>query len=169
MNADYVRNLAQTGDVLLVHGHSAEQIAIQVATCSPFCHVAQLLRLPGGALVVCEMLEPNGYQSMTFDDWLNSIADDSVYFGQAPDEVRRGSQAILNRQSVYKAAKEREYDFSALPMVWLSQITGKDYHPDGEVCSLLVADDWESTGFDVPGNAAPGSFLDLCESVARIK
>ncbi len=170
MNRQYVTTMAQTGDVLLVKGTSLEQQAIQLA-CPPFCHVAQLVRMPGGLLAVIEMLEPNGYQSMSFDDWFDarSAAGDSVYFGQAPDAVRQGGQAIINRQAVYRAAVARKYDFAALRVVWLSHITGKTYPVDGEVCSLLVGDDWEAAGYPVPGNPSPGAFLELCESVSYVR
>lgn len=169
MNADYVRQLAQTGDVLAVHGSSLEQRGIQVATVSPFCHVAMMVREPGGMLAVVETLEPHGFQSMSFDDWLASRDGDHVFFCQAPDDVRRGSAAMISRLQIYQDAKAREYDFAALPLVWLSGITGKDYHPDGEVCSLLVADEWEAAGAQVPGNPSPGDFLFLCESASLIK
>ena len=167
MNAAYVKQMAQTGDVLLVRGTSSEQRAIQLA-CPPFCHVAQLVRLPT-ALMVVEILEPNGYQSMTFEDWMQVRSGDEVFFGQAPDQVRKGGQAILNRQAVYQAHKDREYDFSALPLVWLSQVTGKTYVEGGEVCSLLIRDDWEAAGYKVPGDPSPGSFLALCESISPVR
>ena len=170
MNVDYVRQMAQTGDVLLVKGTSAEQHAIQI-TCPPFCHVAQLLRLPSGGLMVAEMLEPHGYQTMLFDDWLSGrLSDgDMIYFGQAPDVVRRGGQAIIDRQSHYLDPTLRKYDFAALPLVWLSRITGKEYPVNGEVCSLLVGDNWEAAGYPIHGNPSPGSFLEMCDSISYLR
>lgn len=170
MDVNLVKAFAQTGDVLLVHGQSLEQKAIQAATISPYCHVAQLLRSPAGGLLVAEMMEPHGYQAMTLDDWMTTRdASDEIYWGAAPQKVRDNGAAILARQAVYADAAKREYDFSALPLVWLSNITGEEYNPNGEVCSLLVRDNWKQAGYEIQGDPAPGSFLKLCESVSFIR
>jgi hypothetical protein len=168
VNAGQVKATAQTGDVLLVSGNDAEQVGIQIATCSAFCHAALLVR-EGGQLIVAEFLEPDGYRTISFDDWLTERAGQKIFYGVAPDTVRAGEPAMLAGLSKYTDPAARKYDFAALPLVWLSHVTGKDYHPSGEVCSLLVADEWETTGYKVGFDPAPADFLFLCESVAIIR
>jgi hypothetical protein len=168
MNQAYVEQISQTGDVMLVHGDSAIQKAIEVGTSSAFCHVALLVRVPGG-LLISEMVEGVGYQSLSLTDWLAGRVGESIFFGQAPGAVRQGGDEILAGLSKYDEAKACEYDYAALPLVWLSHLTGKTYGVGGEVCSLKVQHDWFNAGFTFSGDAAPADFLFQCESVSLLK
>lgn len=168
MNADYVKATAQTGDGLGVHGSSAEQEVIQALT-GILCHVAPLLRMPNGELIIAEMIEPHGYRTISFDDWMQERTGQVIFFLQAPDAVRQGGDKIIARQALYKDAQARNYAFEDLPLVLLSQITGKKYDTGGEVCSEKYADDYAAAGQVVPGNPSPTDFVFLSESVAMLR
>ena len=160
---------AQTGDVLLVHGNDTVQRLIEFDTVSPFCHVALLVIPFPGSLLVCEMVEGQGFQSMTVEDWFAGRPGQNVFFGQAPDKVRAGGQLILDSLREYEDKDRQQYGYGELLTVFISQITGKDYETRHEVCSLFVQHRWAVAGYATAGCAAPGSFLFLCESVSLIK
>lgn len=169
MNLSYVKTLAQTGDVLVVHGTSLVQEGIEIATQSPFCHIALLVRPEPEVLLVCEMVEGIGYQSMTVEDWFAGRPDDKVFFGQAPDLVRKNGAAILGSLSEYNNPERRKYGYPELFTVWLSGITKQTYETPHEVCSLFAQHRWQIAGYTTPGCAAPGDFLYFCESLSYIR
>jgi hypothetical protein len=169
VNLSYVKALAQTGDLLVVHGTDLVQRGIEEATRSPFCHIALLARPAPDALLVCEMVEGVGYQSMTIDDWFAGRPTDKVFFGRAPDQVRQGGAAILGSLAEYNDPERRKYGYPELFAVWLSGLTGKTYDTPHEVCSLFAQHRWQIAGYVTPGCAAPGDFLYFCESLAYIK
>lgn len=169
MNVNSLPQFACTGDVLLVHGQSEFQKIIQLDTISPFCHVAMIVVPQPGMLVVCEMVEEEGYQSMLLGDWFGGRPNDKVFFGRAPAIVRQNGKIIENSLQEYAVADKREYGYGELLKVWLSQFTGVDYETRHEVCSLFVQHRWEIAGYRIPGCAAPGHFLFECESVAFLR
>ena len=160
---------AQTGDALLVHGHSAVQQTIEAVTNSAFCHVALLVVNPVIGLLVCEMVEGCGYQCMTIDDWVAGRPGQQFFFGKAPNIVLQNSQKIIDSLKEYEDKDRQKYGYGELFTVWLSQFTGKNYATPHEVCSLFVQHRWEVAGFPTPGCMSPGEFLFVCESVSRIQ
>lgn len=168
MNLSDLRKRAATGDILLVHGNSFVQEGIQLAT-GIFCHVAQLFIPASGGLFVEEMLEGTGYQNMTLDDWLAGRPDDKIYLGTAPPIVVDNGQKILDRFGFYIDHEHREYHYDELLKVLLFDKTGQVAPADGEVCSLLVIDNWRVAGYEFTGNPSPSDFLDLCESISFIR
>ena len=167
MDVPYVKQNASTGDCLLVHGTNTVQEGIEVATDSSFCHAALLVQTPVG-LMVAEMVEGTGFQSMSFDDWLSNRPTDIVFYGLAPDVVRANGDRIIDSLKEYEDADKREYGYGELFEVWLSQFTEDKYPAKHEVCSLLVQHRWEIAGYPIQGMASPGSFLYLCQLVAKI-
>jgi hypothetical protein len=167
MKRDALHSYARTGDVLLVHGSDAEQKTIQAVTNAPFCHAALLVEEIDG-LYVSEMVEGIGYQKLKLDDWFAGRPSDVIFVGTAPAPVEKLSDKIKERLQIYSDPKNRSYDYSQLAVVWLSDVTGIKFDTDGEVCSLLVQNAWAATGYETPGNASPGDFLFLCESVSRL-
>ena len=165
MNIADLPKLAMTGDVLLVHGQSNFQRVIQLDTVSPFCHVAMIVVPQPGMLVVCEMVEEEGYQSMLIADWFAGRPNDNIFFGRAPAIVRQNGKIIENSLQEYAVADKRAYGYGELLKVWLSQFTGVDYETKHEVCSLFCAHRWEIAGYRIPGCPSPGDFLFHCRSV----
>jgi hypothetical protein len=165
MNIEEVKETGQTGDILMVHGYSPAQNVIQSSTSSAFCHVALLVRT-GIGLLVSEMVEGVGYQCMTIDDWASGRPGEDFFFGQAPESVRSSSEIIASL-SEYTDPSKREYGYFSLPLVWLSQFTGKEYG-GREVCSLFCQHRWELAGLKIDRSCAPGDFLFLCESISLI-
>lgn len=159
---------AQTGDKLLVHGGDFVQELIEFDTQAPFCHVAVLVIPNPGEVLVTEFVEGTGYQSMTLDDWLSGRPNDFVFFGKAPVIVNQNAGAILADQAKFADPNKDKYDYAALPVVLLSEITGKTFDIKGNVCSLYGQHEDEIAGYPTPGNAAPGDFLYRCQYVAYI-
>jgi hypothetical protein len=158
---------AMTGDVLAVHGSSFVQEGIQQAT-GCFCHVAQVITPFPGSITVEETVEGIGYQNMTLEDWLAGRAGQKIYFGQAPEIVRTNRQLIIDRFAYYQDPEHRKYHYDELIKVWLFDKFSQALPSDGEVCSLLVIDNWRAAGYSMAGNPSPSDFLDLAESVSRI-
>ena len=153
---------------MAVHGRSEFQRLIQLDTVSPFCHVALIVRPQPELVVVCEMVEGEGYQSMLLADWVAGRPNDVLFFGRAPAVVRQHANIILNSLREYAVKDKQEYGYGELLKVWLSQFTGVDYETRHEVCSLFVQHRWEIAGCRIEGCSAPGVFLFECESVARL-
>ena len=172
MDLATVKQIAQVGDALLCHDTDLTGRLIEKVTTGAFCHAAMIVIPNPGQILVSEMMQPAGYACMTIDDWFNERLQrgQKLFFGVAPKEVHDNPAPIMDRLQRYVDQKNRGYDFTALPLVWLSDITGKSYVTRGEVCSLFVQNCWEiATGVDIPGNASPSDFLYLCDSVALIR
>jgi hypothetical protein len=167
MNLRSVYDQAKTGDVLLVHGASFIQEGIQTFT-GCFCHAAQIIIPPAGGIIVEETVEGVGYQNMTLEDWLSGRVGQKIYYGKAPDAVIDGADKIMARFQYYDDPEKRKYHYDELFTVLRSTRTGEKYTTNGEVCSLLVQNNWAAAGYETPGNACPSDFLGLCESVSRI-
>jgi len=160
MNITDLYKTAQTGDVLLVHGDSFVQAGIQQAT-GCFCHAAQIITPFPGSITVEETVEGIGYQNMTLEDWLSGRTGQKIYFGQAPETVRSNKQLVIDRFTYYQDPEHRKYHYDELIKVWLFDTFDKTLPSDGEVCSLLVMDNWKAAGFSFVGNPSPSDFLDL--------
>jgi len=165
MDLNSLPNIALTGDILLVHGRRLEQEAIQIMTCSPFCHVALLIGDVGGPYTVAEFIEPDGFAHTPLPDWLASRDGEDIYFGQCPEIVAQNGLKIIGAIPQFEGKK---YDFADLPLAWLSEITGQTYESTPHICSFFVEEMWRLAGFATSGNLPPGGFLKAAEYVSYI-
>jgi hypothetical protein len=168
MTYSEMRQLAQTGDVLLVEGKGFFSKMVRVVTGESISHVALLFWLDGG-LFVAEMIEGKGYQIMPASQWFPRAAG-PVLFGAAPVSVQSRGDTILAIIASYRDTKKKQrYGYLSLLKVWWAQITGQQIKVHQRVCSTFVQDVWEQCGFHFAQLADPGDYLALCRYVCAVE
>ncbi|HMM59450.1 MAG TPA: hypothetical protein PKC25_04875, partial [Candidatus Rifleibacterium sp.] len=96
-----LREIAKTGDIILLGGTGVVSRIIRVLTGQSISHVAALFWLDGG-LFIAEMVEGVGYQIVPASQRLSAMKG-IVYFGQAPKVVQDDPDSIMRVISLYRA------------------------------------------------------------------
>jgi len=139
VNYKDLRRKAKDGDLLLVEGRGIVSRIIRALTGQNFSHVAILVWIDGG-LVVVE--------------------------GLAPTEIEGHREQA--RIAAVRLRGEK-YGYLSLFGVWLSQFTGWNKKSGGLVCSTAVRRVWNACGYRFDQTPDPGDFVRLCVYVSKIE
>lgn len=162
------REVAQTGDVLLVRG----SLLVRIFSAESISHVALVVWMPNGGLWVFEFVEGVGYQGLPASEWFERRKDQTILHGVAPKSVRIYAFKIVEFVTSYrnKNSWKKKYGWGTLLVVWLSQITGRKYNTLMEVCSTFVQEAWEHAKYmGFTKVADPGEFLLHCSSYKPVR
>lgn len=163
-----LREIAKTGDIILLEGTGIVSRIIRVLTGQSISHVAALFWLDGG-LFIAEMVEGVGYQIVPASQRLSAMKG-IVYFGSAPKVVQDATDSIMGVICSYRTDKTKQgYGYLSLIKVWWAQIRRKPYRTRGKVCSTFVQELWESAGYHFDQLADPGDYVRRCRYVARLE
>ena len=168
MTYQELRQLAMTGDVLLVRG----SMWVRLLTAESYSHAALLVWDEADGLWVYEFLEGQGYQSMPASQWFEERAGrgQELYYGEAPEIVRAQPWRVTQAARSYRdRGLRRRYGWLSLLTVWWSQIRGKRLPVWFRVCSTFVQECWEAAGFqEFERTADPGDIAMVCDTLHRI-
>ena len=168
MTYQELRQVAMTGDVLLVRG----SMWVRLLTAESYSHAALLVWDEADGLWVYEFLEGQGYQSMPASQWFEERAGrgQELYYGEAPEIVRAQPWRVTQAARSYRdRGLRRRYGWLSLLTVWWSQIRGKRLPVWFRVCSTFVQECWEAAGFqEFERTADPGDIAMVCDTLHRI-
>jgi len=164
-----MREIAETGDVLLVRGN----MLVRIFSAESYSHVALLVWLDDGSggLWVFEFVEGKGFQAMPASQWFAGRSRQRIYYGTAPEVVRFNGSVAKNLALSYRVKRpvRRVYGYLSLLVVWASQVTGLRLPVWLRVCSTFVQECWEATGYTgLKRTADPGDIAEVCQSLTPI-
>lgn len=161
-----MRDIALSGDVLMVEGRGVISALIRAFTGQQISHVALLIWITD-TLWVAEMKEGIGYRLLPASLWVEDVqaSGATVYYGSAPEAVLKRPfdlvEAVLNY-------RQRRYSYRSLIPIWWAQIT-RSKQTVGLVCSTFVQRIWESAGMVFEQTADPGDYMRLCTQVMALE
>lgn len=163
-----IREIAKTGDLLLVNGDTFVSKLIRYFTEESFSHVAMLFWLDKN-LFVAEMIEGVGFRISPASQWVNLVGGE-IYYGESPSEVNCDELIIDKKILSYRAdLKKQEYGYLSLILIYISQYTGLKVNSAKKVCSTFVQDIWESCGVKFDRMSDPGDFEDFCTKIIKLE
>jgi len=162
-----MRQVAHTGDVLLVEGQGWVSRLIRMLTGQNISHVAVLVWF-GNTLWVAEMKEFFGYRLRPASLWVeDTLPGAVVYYGEAPVIVQTAGDD-MDSFSVITSYRNRRYSYRSLFLVWWAQVRRKKIE-SGLVCSTFVQKVWESCGKKFNQTADPGDYMRLCQTTTPLR
>ena len=166
MTYQELRQVAMTGDVLLVRGN----LLVRMLTAESYSHVALLLWEEQGGLWVYEFVEGKGYQSMPASQWFAARRGQEIYHGEAPETVHAMPWQVVTAARAYRDRRfAKRYGWLSLAKVWISQLIGCRVPVRMRVCSTFVQECWEAAGYDgLKRTADPGDIAMECDTLHRI-
>ena len=150
---------AITGDQL----STSSNTFIRVMTGESYAHVATLF-WDNGILSVFETVGMRGgFRVVPFPRWIRENSHKEISFGVAPEIVHRHADLVGERMQEHRDNGPHIYGWTSLPLVWLSQITGKKYGQWHRVCSTLSQYFWNASGWKLGRLADPGDIMRSCQ------
>jgi len=167
MRYSQMRQVAHTGDVLLVEGQGWVSRLIRMLTGQNISHVAVLVWI-GNALWVAEMKEFFGYRLRPASLWVeDTLPGAVVYYGEAPVVVQMAG-GDMDAHDVIFFYRNRRYSYRSLVRVWWAQVRRKKIE-SGLVCSTFVQKVWEASGMTFKQTADPGDYMRLCQMTMPLR
>lgn len=156
---------AETGDLFVIQGKGIVSRMIRAFTGQSFSHVGVLAFLDENktCLMVVEMREFRGWQTMRASDWYEDATEDGalVFYVKRPPEATDSIEMF----DYLFARRKFKYDYLGLIKIWWSAFRLRSFrkHIDkrtSEVCSTFAAGCWAKGGWQKPDqDFNPGTFL----------
>lgn len=162
---------ARTGDQLATSSNTF----IRMMSGESYSHVATLYwddQAPGvrRCLLVFETAGlKGGFRIVPFAQWINEHAKKEISYGVAPDIVSAHAREVGERMRRYRDEGKHLYGWTSLPLVLLSQVTGKKYGQWHRVCSTLSQYFWNASGWKLGHLADPGDIMRSCRMTLPVE
>lgn len=156
---------AITGDQLSTSGNTV----IRVMTGESYAHVATLFWDQGMLKVFETVGLKGGFRTVPFAQWIKAHAKKEISFGVAPEIVHSHADLVGERMRQHRDEGKHLYGWTALPLVLLSQITGKKYGQWHRVCSTLSQYFWNASGWQLGHLADPGDIMRSCRMILPVE
>lgn len=154
-----IRGQINTGDVFLTSTGLLGWF-VRLLTVESYSHVAMCHWEGDAGLWVSEMRGRYGHNAMPASEWIQ--LNPTFTWGTCPPAVKTNPGAIVEFVRKYRV-DDPSYSYWALFLVWVSQLTGWQVGPLGNVCSTYVERAWAHAGYQAMLTAAdPGDFRKHC-------